>query len=77
MGGPPNQKIVGASSVQQKDKMADGSGFQSPLPYADANHLASVVHKVCSAINWINQYPVDNAISFRNTYPLDSDLSGG
>ena len=63
--------------MQQKDKMADGSGFPSPLPRADANHLASVVHKVCSAINWTNQYPVDNAISFRNTYPLDSDLSGG
>ena len=63
--------------MQQKDKMADGSGFPSPLPCADDNHLAPVVHKVCSAINWINQYPVDNAISFRNTDPLDSDLSGG
>ena len=60
-----------------KDKMADRSGFPFPLPCADVNHLAPVVQKVGSAINWINQYPVDNAISFRNTYPLDSDLVGG
>ena len=70
------KQIQAASSVQKKDKMADGSGFPSPLPCADANHLASVVHKVCSAIDWINQYLGDNVISFRNTYPLDSDLSG-
>ena len=60
----------------QKNKRQNGSGFPSPLPYADVNHLAPVVQKVGSAINWINPYPVDNAISFRNTYPLDSDLSG-
>ena len=59
-----------------KDNMADRSGLPFPLPCADVNHLAPVVQKVGSAINWINQYPVDNAISFRNTYPLDSDLSG-
>ena len=28
----PNQNIEAASSVQQKDKMADGSGFSSPSP---------------------------------------------
>ena len=28
----PNQNIEAASSVQQKDQMADGSGFSSPLP---------------------------------------------
>ena len=27
-----NQKMEAASSVQEKDKMADGSGFPSPLP---------------------------------------------
>ena len=57
-------------------KMADRSGFPSPLRCADANYLAPVVQKGGSAINWINQYLGDNAISFRNTYPLDSDLSG-
>ena len=60
-----------------KDKMADRSGFPFPLPCADVNHLAPVVQKVGSSINWINQYLGDNAISFRNTYPLDSDLAGG
>ena len=28
-------------------------------------------------MNWINNYPVDNAITSSNTYPLDSDLSAG
>ena len=59
-----------------KDKMADGSGFLSPLPCADANLQAPVVQKVGSGINWTNQYLGDNAISFRNTNPLDSDLAG-
>ena len=63
--------------MQQKDKMADGSGFPCPLPCVDANLQAPVVQKVCSGIQRINPYPVDNAISFRNTYPLDSDLVGG
>ena len=58
-------------------KMADRSGFPSPLRCADANYLAPVVQKVDSVIHWIIHYAVDNAISFRNTYPLDSDLSGG
>ena len=31
-----------------------------------------VVHKVDSAIHWINHYPLDNAIGFPNTYPMDS-----
>ena len=63
----------------QKNKRQNGrgTGFPSPLPCADANHLAPVVQKVGSAINWTNQYLGDNAISFCNTYPLDSDLSGG
>ena len=58
-------------------KMADKSGFPSPLRCADANYLAPVVQKVDSVIHWIIHYTVNNAISFRNTYPLDSDLSGG
>ena len=57
--------------------MADGSGFPCSLPCVDANLQAPVIQKVGSAIQRINQYPVDNAISFHNTYPLDSDLSGG
>ena len=28
----PDQKMEAASSVQKKDKMADGSGFPSPSP---------------------------------------------
>ena len=63
--------------MQQKDKMADGSGFPCPLPCVDANLHAPFVQKMDSAIQRINQYPVDNAISFRNTYPLNSDLVGG
>ena len=63
--------------MQQKDKMADGSGFPCPLLCVDANLQAPVVQKVDSAIQRINQYKLDNAISFRNTYPLDSDLVGG
>ena len=35
----PNQKMEVASSVQEKDKMADGSGFPSPLPCVVANLL--------------------------------------
>ena len=37
----------------------------------------SVVSKVDSTIQWINQCPVDNSIGFTNTYPEDSDLSFG
>ena len=33
----PNQKMEVASSVQEKDKMADGSVFPSPLPCVVAN----------------------------------------
>ena len=33
----PNQKVEAASSVQEKDKMADGSGFPSPLHCFDSN----------------------------------------
>ena len=35
----PNQKIEAASSVLKKDKMADRSGFPSPLPCVVANLL--------------------------------------
>ena len=35
----PNQKMEVASSVQEKDKMVDGSGFPSPLPCIVANLL--------------------------------------
>ena len=35
----PNQKLEVASSVQEKDKMADGSGFPSLLPCVVANLL--------------------------------------
>ena len=39
----PNQKMEVASSVQEKDKMADGSGFPSPLPCVVANQVLSVL----------------------------------
>lgn len=35
----PDQKMEAASSVQKKDKMADGSGFPSPLPWVVVNLL--------------------------------------
>ena len=41
------------------------------------HHLAPLVQRVDSAIQWINCYPLDNAINFDSTYPLDSDLSNG
>ena len=62
----------------QQNKRQNGGRirFHVPLRCADTNHLAQVVQKVGSAINWTNQYLGNDAISFRNTYPLDSDLSG-
>ena len=41
------------------------------------NHLAPVVQKVASAIQWINHYPLDISNGFASVYPVDSDLSGG
>ena len=35
----PKQKMEAASSVQHKDKMADGSGFPSSRSYVAANLL--------------------------------------
>lgn len=38
---------------------------------------ASVVRRLDSAVQWINQYPLDNSNGFASVYPLDSDFSSG
>jgi len=56
-----------------------GASFAGIPQYLKAAfHLAPVVQRVDSTIQWINLCPVDGAIiGFPNTYPLDSYLSGG
>ena len=36
----PNEEMEAASSVKEKEKMADGSGFPSPLPCVVAKRLS-------------------------------------
>ena len=38
----------------------------------DTSHLAPVVQKVASAIQWINHYPLDNPIGFACVYPVEA-----
>ena len=61
-------------------KMADRSGFPSPLRCADANYLAPVVQKVDSVIHWIIYHPVNTQlvsvilIHWIAIYPVDSAI---
>ena len=47
------------------------------LATAIAKIQAPVVQTLDSAIQRINDYPVDSVVDFRNTDRLDSDLSAG
>ena len=62
----PNQKMEAVSSLQQKDKMADGSGFPSPLIFWEKGVVAYISRK-CQGLILDKNYAKGTKQYFLNT----------